>query len=323
MAIKLVQSLTAQRTFVITGYEGGLTAVHVLSEQKGSVVGVAQLLYLSQPHTQPVLSLDVSPDAKVYFTSGADAIIAAHRLPDLTLRTEDETPILPAEGDREDPPQSTRTPYVQHTPQTALSAAATEEIASALADDPPISIPDDDSDEPLSFSKRPITTSVLPEQSASKSGGLSSLLADRTVPSVKENTASLSLPPTPSVQAPYRVVNTKHAGQQSLSVRLDGRILATGGWDSRIRIYSAKTLKELAVLKWHKEGVYAVAFADILDAGIVRRCPDGSRVEAEGVVTRKSNGLSKLQREREEKMQIKHWIAAGAKDGKVSLWEVF
>jgi hypothetical protein len=37
----------------------------------------------------------------------------------------------------------------------------------------------------------------------------------------------------------------------------------------------------------------------------------------------KRGGLGKLQKQREETMQLKHWIVAGAKDGKVSLWEVF
>ncbi|KAK3065659.1 Astra associated protein 1 Asa1, partial [Teratosphaeriaceae sp. CCFEE 6253] len=43
-----------------------------------------------------------------------------------------------------------------------------------------------------------------------------------------------------------KIVHTKHAGQQSLVVRADGRIFATAGWDGRIRVYSAKTMKELA-----------------------------------------------------------------------------
>ncbi|RAK79955.1 WD40 repeat domain-containing protein, partial [Aspergillus fijiensis CBS 313.89] len=59
-------------------------------------------------------------------------------------------------------------------------------------------------------------------------------------------------------EQPAKVVKTRHAGQQGLRVRSDGRILATAGWDSRVRVYSCKTLKEVAVLKWHREGCYAV-----------------------------------------------------------------
>jgi WD40 repeat protein len=125
-----------------------------------------------------------------------------------------------------------------------------------------------------------------------------------------------------TLQPPHKTINTKHAGQQSLRVRSDGRILVTGGWDSRIRIYSTKTLKEVAVMKWHKQGVYAVDFAEILEPGSLRRRDEAAN-EAEGEVVRGKTGLGRLQRQREEQLQLKHWVVAGAKDGKVSLWEVF
>ncbi|MCJ1404172.1 ASTRA complex subunit [Xylographa trunciseda] len=62
---------------------------------------------------------------------------------------------------------------------------------------------------------------------------------------------------------PLQLSDTKHAGQQGLRIRSDGKIYATAGWDARVHVYSAKTMKELAVLKWHKEGCYATAFAEI------------------------------------------------------------
>merc|ERR1711939_357892 len=68
---------------------------------------------------------------------------------------------------------------------------------------------------------------------------------------------------TDASNASRKSIDTKHAGQQGLSIRSDGRIFATAGWDARVRVYSAKTLKELAVLKWHKEGCYSTAFADV------------------------------------------------------------
>jgi hypothetical protein len=37
----------------------------------------------------------------------------------------------------------------------------------------------------------------------------------------------------------------------------------------------------------------------------------------------KETGLGKVQRRREVKGQLGHWVVAGAKDGKVSLWEIF
>lgn len=107
-------------------------------------------------------------------------------------------------------------------------------------------------------------------------------------------------------------VQTGHAGQQSLHVRSDGRILATAGWDGRVRVYSSKTLKEVAVLKWHKDGVYAAAFAPILH--------EDQDSEAGNAVTQTQGRVAAA---REQKTRSTHWLAAGAKDGKVSLWDMF
>ncbi|KAF3052623.1 ASTRA complex subunit [Didymella keratinophila] len=321
MAVKLIRDPSTQQNLVITGYEGGLTAVHLLPKADDSIVGVAQLLYLSQPHTQPILSIDVLPDATTYYTSGADAIIAAHRLPKIPsgFTSPKKSPSAPEHED--DPPVSVPAVHTETSPGLTSSVSSEDYRTDEMADDPPVSVPEDADDQPLSFSKRPLQSSK-PAGSTSKAGGLSSLLSTATA-SKAAQAAPPSLSP-PSIQAPFKVNNTKHAGQQSLSVRSDGRLLATGGWDTRVRIYSTKTLKEVAVLKWHKEGVYAVAFGEILDAvDLEHNVQDASGQDTNTEVIRRETGLSKLQRQREEKMQIKHWIAAGAKDGKISLWEVF
>lgn len=323
MAVKLVQDPIARQTLVITGYEGGITAVHLLPRDDGSTIGVAHLVYLSQPHIQPILSLDVAPDAKTYFTSGADAIIAAHRIPDLPSRDDDVRISQPIQEDEDDPPVSVPSQDSEALPPTTSHATVEDDDKDTVADDPPVSIPEDVDEQTLSFSKRPVRAPTQSKESAPRAGGLSSLLSN-AAPSSK---AAQSIPPLsspPSIQVPSKVNNTKHAGQQSLSVRSDGRLLATGGWDSRVRIYSTKTLKEVAVLKWHKEGVYAAAFGKILDAmDLEHNTGNAQSQAADEEVTIKETGLSKLQRQREEKMQVKHWIAAGAKDGKISLWEVF
>lgn len=321
MAVQLARDHATQQTLVITGYEGGLTAVHILPQADDSTIGVAQLLYLSQPHTQPILSIDVLPDATTYYTSGADAIIAAHRIPKITSRYSSSKETLTALEDEGDPPVSVPTPHTEVAPEVTSSVSPEEHQTDRVVDDPPVSVPDDVDDQPLSFSKRQLHSSK-PVESRLKVGGLSSLLS--TAKASENAQTTLPQPSPPSIQAPLRVNNTKHAGQQSLSVRSDGRLLATGGWDTRVRIYSTKTLKEVAVLKWHKEGVYAVAFGRILDAvDLEHSVQDATGQNENPEVARRETGLSKLQRQREEKMQVKHWIAAGAKDGKVSLWEVF
>lgn len=119
--------------------------------------------------------------------------------------------------------------------------------------------------------------------------------------------------------AQTKTVQTKHAGQQGLTVRGDEKIFATAGWDSRVRVYSVKTMKDLAVLKWHKEGCYALAFADVGGGAT----GDGSSTEA---VAESSEGKKRemtVSEQREETARTTHWLAAGSKDGKVSLWEIY
>jgi WD40 repeat protein len=256
MAVRFVRNKVTQTLLLLAGYEGGVTAAFQLAEEyPDTAVGTAQLVYLSQPHTQPILSLDASPNGDFYYTSSADAVIAKHQISELP-------PTASEQG---------------HTPLPK----------------PP----------PGVFAEKPIDQ---PNSNAQKPGGLSSLLSSAApLPKVKP---APPVQPVVTLQAPYKVVDTKHAGQQSLRVRSDGRLLITGGWDTRIRVYSTKTLKEVAVLKWHKEGVYSVAFGEILTQEELGH-GDGA--------------TNKRQRERDEQTKLKHWVAAGAKDGKVSLWEVF
>lgn len=145
-------------------------------------------------------------------------------------------------------------------------------------------------------------------------------------------------PVSSSEQLPMKVVNTKHAGQQGLKTRSDAKIFATAGWDSRNRVYSCKTMKELAVLKWHKEGCYAIALADVKVkfrggsatasefAGTSRSEQDPAEVPSEIdtlPVIEQARHLEAIKFHRSQKAQLTHWIAAGSKDGKISLWDMY
>jgi WD40 repeat protein len=330
MALKLIQH-PSNHLLVIAGYEGGFTAVHLLDRASGpgshatanTIPESARTIYLSHPHSQPIMSLDASPDGKTYFTSSADAIIAAHRIPEpLNIET-DESPM--------------RGNTVQGNVSTARNSEVPTTITSTAESTMNMSEP-----EPLTFPKQTISTAQpVPKIPLSNSPSLLSAALSSSTSQPRVTTPADPFPSVTELQAPLKTVNTKHAGQQSLRVRSDGRILATGGWDSRIRVYSAKTLKEVAALKWHKEGVYAVGFGEVLDDESFETCASAEQVAVPnqggiGVtqqaltqpdLSMQSTGgeaaLSKLQRQREEKMQRKHWIAAGAKDGKVSLWEIY
>ncbi|KAK3844806.1 MAG: WD40-repeat-containing domain protein [Linnemannia gamsii] len=58
-------------------------------------------------------------------------------------------------------------------------------------------------------------------------------------------------------------VALKANGMADGKIRDDQKVIALAGWDGRIRLFSSKTLKPLAVLKYHREGLYCLGFADI------------------------------------------------------------
>ena len=119
-----------------------------------------------------------------------------------------------------------------------------------------------------------------------------------------------------------KTIQTKHSGQQSLTVRSDGRIFSTAGWDGRLRVYSTKSMKELAVLKWHKEGCYALDMATIDPTPApTSDGADPAEMPTSRQLTRGIQGS--VQQQRDHKAQTTHWLAAGAKDGKVSLWDIY
>ncbi|KAJ6513389.1 WD40-repeat-containing domain protein [Mycena sanguinolenta] len=101
--------------------------------------------------------------------------------------------------------------------------------------------------------------------------------------------------------SPGVVHRTSHPGNGCIAIRDDGRICAIGGWDGRIRLYSTKNLKPLGTLRYHKSGCQAVEFARPMDATAEDEDEDMTMDELE------ARG---------------RWLAAGAKDHRVSLWEL-
>ncbi|KAF8853719.1 WD domain-containing protein [Acephala macrosclerotiorum] len=202
MALSIFHHPQTSYLTVIAGYESGHTIVFQYYDNTWHA------LYKTQVHTQPVLSLDVSPTKDFYLTSSADAIIAKHPIP------------------------------------------ASDELVIKSGDD-----------------------------------------------------------------VPLKILKTGHAGQQSLGMRNDGKIFATAGWDSRVRVYGSKGMKELAVLKWHKEGCYAVSFADVVEE--TREGDEGGKE-----LVNRTTALT-VKEERLLKAKTAHWIAVGSKDGKVSLWDIY
>ncbi|KAM3867919.1 guanine nucleotide-binding protein subunit beta-like protein 1 [Diretmus argenteus] len=85
------------------------------------------------------------------------------------------------------------------------------------------------------------------------------------------------------LQDPVTLVNP---GVSQLCVRGDGKLLASAGWDHRVRVFSWKKLRPLAVLQHHTDIVFSAAFSDHRDT-----------------------------RDR--------LLAAGSKDQRISLWSIY
>ena len=83
-------------------------------------------------------------------------------------------------------------------------------------------------------------------------------------------------------------------------------------------MYATKSLKELAVLKWHKEGCYSVAFADVNDENVEEEVE-----EEKGKDLVKKTAEMTVKQERLWKAKTTHWLAVGSKDAKASLWDIY
>ncbi|KAJ7659938.1 WD40-repeat-containing domain protein [Mycena rosella] len=91
------------------------------------------------------------------------------------------------------------------------------------------------------------------------------------------------------------VHRTTHAGNGCVALRDDGRVCAVGGWDGRIRLYTTKSMKP---------GCLAVEFARAVECAEVK---DGEEDEEDEMSGAEREGRGR-------------WLAAGAKDQRVSLW---
>lgn len=56
-------------------------------------------------------------------------------------------------------------------------------------------------------------------------------------------------------------LTTTNPGFNSIIIREDQKIFAAAGWDSKIRIFSTKKLKPLAILSYHKDSIQCVSFS--------------------------------------------------------------
>ena len=54
--------------------------------------------------------------------------------------------------------------------------------------------------------------------------------------------------------------NITNPGVSCLSIRKDGKLFVTGGWDSQARLFGCKKMKSLAILSYHSASVQSAIF---------------------------------------------------------------
>lgn len=57
-------------------------------------------------------------------------------------------------------------------------------------------------------------------------------------------------------------ISVKNAGISCIKIRNDMKVFASGGWDGRIRIFSWKSMRPLAVLTEHKTNIMDIVYSD-------------------------------------------------------------
>ncbi|EST07555.1 WD40 repeat [Kalmanozyma brasiliensis GHG001] len=97
---------------------------------------------------------------------------------------------------------------------------------------------------------------------------------------------------------------TRTPGKASVAISPDGKTVAVGGWDGSLKVYSTSTLTELGSLSYHRDTVECLAFA-LANRGDQAEQDDSDDDADSG------NGSTGTQLV----------LAAGGKDGKVSLWK--
>lgn len=95
----------------------------------------------------------------------------------------------------------------------------------------------------------------------------------------------------------------RRPGHACVAARGDGQVLAIGGWDAMVRMYALPGLQPLAVLSYHKDSIQALGYERCDDVHVLPDMDDGSSDDSHARASWP-------------------WLAAGSKDGRVSLWQL-
>lgn len=161
-----------------------------------------------------------------------------------------------------------------------------------------------------------LSLDVSPSKTYFLTSAADSILVKHPIPT--PSPASSSLPSAAATYSPFNIQKASPAGQESLRIRSDGLVFATACWDDTVKVYRCQTVKPMTSINWHKEGCHAVAFGEVdSDDG----ASTGSLLDNPSVLG--AFTLAAVQRQRVVNVQYTHWLVAGSKTGRISLWDMY
>jgi hypothetical protein len=123
----------------------------------------------------------------------------------------------------------------------------------------------------------------------------------------------------------------------------DGTVIAVGGWDGRVRLFSARSGKALGVLGYHRDSVQCLAFPTLV-LDMIPPEDEADEAAGEGDSARKGDEESVEGADRDVMASTielgaesdsdddgdraggggerDRWFASGGKDRRIALWEL-
>lgn len=145
-------------------------------------------------------------------------------------------------------------------------------------------------------------------------------------PAMSEAGQAIDAPSSPDLITRH---STSQIGNASIALSPDEQVVAVGGWDGKVRLFSASSGKTLGTLGYHRETVQCLAFpsAPLIGDGANRdrsAAVEASTIELGDGVSDDSDTDDEGSAEEGGRggPGSSRWLVSGGKDRRVALWEL-